>query len=107
MRGDEDRAYREVDRAREEGKDSAIQLKEVGRHVEQLQRRLESKQDELTRAQQDAVAQRARADTLETQLQLAFQPAKAKSRPSKKASSGRAKAHNVAGSSPPSRQGGK
>ncbi|KPU59412.1 hypothetical protein AN403_3029 [Pseudomonas fluorescens] len=68
IRGVEDRAYREIDRAREEGKATAIQLKEVGRHVEQLQRRLQSIQTELSQTQQWAAAQQARADTLEQQL---------------------------------------
>jgi hypothetical protein len=40
VRGVEDRAHREVDRACEEGKAMSTQLKEAGRHVEQLQRRL-------------------------------------------------------------------
>jgi hypothetical protein len=44
VRGVEDRAHREVDRGREEGKAMSAQLKEAGRHVEQLQRRLESVQ---------------------------------------------------------------
>jgi chromosome segregation ATPase len=68
VRGVEDRAHREVDRAREEGKAMAAQLKEAGRLVERLQRRLESIQIELSQTQQRAVAQHARAETLEQQL---------------------------------------
>jgi chromosome segregation ATPase len=68
VRGVEDRAHREVDRAREEGKAISAQLKESGRHVEQLQRRLESIQTELSQTQQHAAAQHARADTLEQHL---------------------------------------
>ena len=68
VRGLEDRAYREVDRAREEGKAITAQFKEAGRHVEQLQRRLESLQTELNQMLQRAAAQQARADTLEQQL---------------------------------------
>ncbi|MBD0704377.1 DNA-binding protein [Pseudomonas sp. PSB1] len=68
VRGVEDRAHREIDRAREEGKASAAKVKELGRHVEQLQRRLEATQAELSQAQQLAAAQQARGDTLEQQL---------------------------------------
>lgn len=68
VRGVEDRAHREVDRAREEGKTLTVQCKEAGRHVEQLQRRLENTQNELSRSELRAVAQQARADTLEQQL---------------------------------------
>lgn len=68
VRGVEDRAHREIDRTREEGKVMSIQLKETGRRIEQLQRRLESNQTELNQALQRAAAQQARADTLEQQL---------------------------------------
>lgn len=68
VRGIEDRAHREVDRVREEGKVLLTQLKETGRHVEQLQRQLASIQIELSQTQQRAVAQQARAETLEQQL---------------------------------------
>eukprot|EP01030_Chromulinospumella_sphaerica_P021252 gene21252-21182_t len=68
VRGVEDRAHREVDRAREEGKAVIAQFKEAGRHVEQLQRRLESIQTELSQTKQRAAAQQSRADTLEQQL---------------------------------------
>jgi hypothetical protein len=68
VRGVEDRAHREVDRAREEGKAMAIQLKAAGRQVEQLQRKVELQQSELNQVQQQAAAQQARAETLEQQL---------------------------------------
>lgn len=78
VRGVEDRAHREVDHAREEGKAMMSQLKSVGRHVEQLQRRLESIQTELSLTQQRAAAQHARADTLEQQLMQVRQTPAAK-----------------------------
>ena len=68
VRGVEDRAHREIDRTREEGKVMSIQLKETGRRIEQLQRRLESNQTELNQTLQRAAVQQARADTLEQQL---------------------------------------
>lgn len=68
VRGVEDRAHREIDHTREANKAISAQLKEAGRHVEQLQRRLESNQTELSHTQQRAAAQQARADTLEHQL---------------------------------------
>jgi DNA repair exonuclease SbcCD ATPase subunit len=87
IRGVEDRAHREVDHAREEGKAITAELKSVGRHVEQLQRRLESIQNELSQTQQRAAVQQARADTLEQQLTQGRQaPAtKRKPRPQKSA----------------------
>jgi len=81
VRGLEDRAYREVDRAREEGKAITAQFKEAGRHVEQLQRRLESLQTELNQMLQRAAAQQARADTLEQQLMQLRQAAANKRKP--------------------------
>jgi hypothetical protein len=82
IRGVEDRAHREVDRAREEGKAMATQLKEVGRHVEQLRRQLESIQNELSQSRQSAAAQHARAETLEQQLTLVRQAPSVKRKPS-------------------------
>ncbi|MEF9671869.1 DNA-binding protein [Pseudomonas sp. PCH446] len=76
VRGVEERAYREIDRAREESKSRAAQLKEVSRQLGDLQRRLESACTGLSEAQQQAVAQQARADTLAQQLlQLPAVPA--------------------------------
>ncbi|WP_457265857.1 DNA-binding protein [Pseudomonas sp. P5_C3] len=81
VRGVEDRAHREVDHAREEGKAMSARLKETGRHVEQLQRRLESIQTELSQTQQRAAAQQARAETLEQQLTQLRQAAATKRKP--------------------------
>jgi DNA repair exonuclease SbcCD ATPase subunit len=68
LRGVEDRAYGEIDRAREESKSRASQLKEVSRQVDVLQRRLEVAHAGLSEAQQLAAVQQARADTLAQQL---------------------------------------
>ncbi|MHC8350860.1 DNA-binding protein [Pseudomonas sp. RT4P38] len=81
LRGVEDRAHREIDRTREEGKVMSIQLKETGRRIEQLQRRLESNQTELNQTLQRAAAQQARADTLEQQLTQLRQTAVTKRKP--------------------------
>jgi chromosome segregation ATPase len=68
VRGVEDRAHREVDLAREEGKRRTAQVKEAGHQLEQLQQRIEGVQVALSQAQQNAAAQQARGDTLEQQL---------------------------------------
>lgn len=68
LRGVEDRAHREVDRAREEGKAAVSQSKVASRRCDDLRRRLESAQSELSRAEQRVAAQLARAETLEQQL---------------------------------------
>ena len=81
VRGVEDRAHREVDRAREEGKAMSVQLKETGRHFEQMQRRLDAIQTELSQSQQHAAAQQARADTLEQQFTQLRQTAVTKRKP--------------------------
>jgi DNA repair exonuclease SbcCD ATPase subunit len=82
VRGVEDRAHREVDRAREEGRAMTAELKAVGRQVEQLQRRVESTQHELSQSRQSAAAQHARAETLEQQLTLVRQAPSVKRKPS-------------------------
>jgi DNA repair exonuclease SbcCD ATPase subunit len=82
VRGVEDRAHREVDHAREDGKAMMIQLKATGRQVEQLQRRLESIQGELSQSRQLSAAQQARAETLEQQLTQANKSTGAKRKPS-------------------------
>ncbi|WP_433771393.1 DNA-binding protein [Pseudomonas putida] len=81
VRGVEDRAHREVDRAREEGKAITAQFQILGRQVEQQQRRLESIQSELSQTQQRAAAQQARAETLEQQLMQLRQAPAAKRKP--------------------------
>ena len=68
VRGVEDRAHREVDRAREESKHMTAQVKEAGYQLEHLQQRIEGAQDALGQALQNAAAQLARGDTLEQQL---------------------------------------
>lgn len=68
LRGIEDRANREIDCAREEGKAVVNQLKGASRKNDELRRKLESSQSELSQAQQTAAAQLARAETLEQQL---------------------------------------
>jgi hypothetical protein len=82
VRGVEDRAHREVDRAREEGRAMTAELKAVGRQVEQLQRRVVSTQHELSQSRQSAAAQHARAETLEQQLTLVRQAPSVKRKPS-------------------------
>ena len=68
VRGVEDRAYREVDRAREEIKRMNGQVREAGNQLGQLQQRIEGAQAALTQALQNAAAQQARGDTLKEQL---------------------------------------
>lgn len=68
VRGVEDRAHREVDRAREESKHMTAQVKEAGYQLEHFQQRIEGAQDALGQALQNAAAQLARGDTLEQQL---------------------------------------
>ena len=68
VRGVEDRAHREVDRAREESKHMTAHVKEAGYQLEHLQQRIEGAQDALGQALQNAAAQLARGDTLEQQL---------------------------------------
>ncbi|KWV77044.1 DNA-binding protein [Pseudomonas fluorescens] len=57
VRGVEDRARREIDRAREERKAVANQLKTASRKSDDLQRKLELSQGELSQALQRATAQ--------------------------------------------------
>lgn len=75
VRGVEERAHREVDRAREESRRMAAQLKAVGRQHDQLRQRLDTALAQLSEAQQLAAAEKARANTLEQQL---AQPLRAK-----------------------------
>lgn len=74
VRGVEERAHREVDRAREENRAAAAQMKAAGKQHDQLRQRLDTALAQLSAAQQLAAAEKARASTLE---QLA-QPARAK-----------------------------
>lgn len=62
LRGVEDRAHREVDRAREESRAAAIQLKQLGRQAEILEKRLNSALTELGDAQREAAIHKERAE---------------------------------------------
>ncbi|RPM29676.1 DNA-binding protein [Pseudomonas aeruginosa] len=75
VRGVEERAHREVDRAREESRATAVQLKSAGKQQEQLRQQLDNVLLQLSKAQQLAAAESARAATLEQQL---AQPVRAK-----------------------------
>ncbi|HBN9703327.1 TPA: DNA-binding protein [Pseudomonas aeruginosa] len=68
VRGVEDRSHQEVDRAREEGKAIAVQLKATHKQSEQLRQRLDRALEQLSQAQQVAAAETARAATLTQQL---------------------------------------
>jgi len=68
VRSVEDRASREIDRAREESKSRTVQLKEASRQLDDLRHRLEVAHVELSEAHQQTAAQQARADTLAQQL---------------------------------------
>lgn len=68
VRGVEDRAHREVDRAREEGRATAAQLKALTKQHDQLRQRLDTALTQLSEAQQVAAAESARAMTLIQQL---------------------------------------
>jgi chromosome segregation ATPase len=88
VRGIEDRAHREVDRAREESRVAAAQLKALTKQHDQLRQRLDIVLSQLSEAQQVAAAEQARANTLEQQLvrparvrRVKVKPTKSKSRP--------------------------
>ncbi len=92
VRGIEDRAHREVDRAREESRVAAAQLKALTKQHDQLRQRLDIALSQLSEAQQVAAAEHARANTLEQQLvkparvrRAKVKPAKSKPRPSAQA----------------------
>lgn len=68
VRGVEDRAHREVDRAREESRAATAQLKAVSKQHDQLRQRLDSTLEQLSQAQQLAAAESACAATLAQQL---------------------------------------
>ncbi|WP_165675940.1 DNA-binding protein [Metapseudomonas otitidis] len=92
LRGIEDRAHREVDRAREESRVAAAQLKALTKQHDQLRQRLDIALSQLSEAQQVAAAEQARANTLEQQLvkparvrRAKVKPAKSKPRPSAQA----------------------
>lgn len=62
LRGVEDRAHREMDRAREESRASAIQLKQLGRQADILEKRLSSALTELGDAQRETAIHKERAE---------------------------------------------
>lgn len=65
----EDRAYREIDRAREESKTLAAQLKEANGRLQTLQQSLLSGQAELTEAREQRVAALSQTQSLQDQLE--------------------------------------
>ncbi|MCY1414202.1 hypothetical protein D9M71_296450 [compost metagenome] len=67
-------------------------LKDVNRQLEQMQLRLEARQNDLNQAQLVAVAQQARAETLDAQLQLQRKTVAAKATPGRKAGTRRSAA---------------
>ncbi|MNF90211.1 hypothetical protein D3C84_727680 [compost metagenome] len=83
VRGIEDRAHREVDRAREEDRVVAAQLKALTRQHNQLRQRLDTLLSQLSEAQQIAAAEKARANTLEQQLVKPVRAKRAKANPTK------------------------
>lgn len=92
LRGTEDRAHREVDRAREESRVTAAQLKTVTRQHGQLRQRLDTVLSQLLEAQQVAAAEKARASTLEQQLVKPPRARRAKAKPTKSKSNTAAQA---------------
>lgn len=62
VRGVEDRAYREIDRAREESKTHQFERRELQRQFDQLQQRLEQDRHAMNETQRQAAAQQARAE---------------------------------------------
>jgi chromosome segregation ATPase len=62
LRGIEDRAHREVDRAREESRAAAIQLKQLNRQAEILEKRLTSALTELGDAQREVAIYKERTE---------------------------------------------
>ncbi|ABR81339.1 DNA-binding protein [Pseudomonas aeruginosa] len=85
VRGVEDRAHREVDRAREESRAAAAQLKTAGKQQEQLRQRLDTALAQLSEAQQLAAAESARALTLAQQLSPPVRTRRASTKPTKSA----------------------
>ncbi|MDT4859557.1 hypothetical protein FQZ97_940740 [compost metagenome] len=84
VRGVEDRAHREVDRAREESRAVATQLKAVSKQHNQLRQRLDTALAQLSEAQQFAAAESARATTLAQQLATPARPRRSAAKPAKR-----------------------
>lgn len=85
VQGVEDRAHREVDRAREEARAAAVQLKSAGKQQEQLRQRLDDALKQLSQAQQLAAAESARATTLAQQLAKPVRAKRVSTKPAKRA----------------------
>ena len=62
VRGVEERAYREIDRAREESKTRQVERRELQRQFDQLQQRSEQDRHVLSETQRQAATQQARAE---------------------------------------------
>ncbi|EPX9618194.1 DNA-binding protein [Pseudomonas aeruginosa] len=84
VRGVENRAHHEVDRAREESRALAAQLKSTGKQQEQLRQRLDNVLEQLSQAQQLAAAEAARAMTLAQQLVKPARTKRASAKPTKR-----------------------
>lgn len=84
VRDVEDRAHREVDRAREESRAAAAQLKTAGKQQELLRQRLDAAQTQLGEAQQLAAAESARAMTLAQQLAMSTRTKRSAAKPTKR-----------------------
>ncbi|ARN41217.1 TPA: DNA-binding protein [Pseudomonas aeruginosa] len=84
VRGVEERAHREVDRAREESRALVAQLKSAGKQQEQLRQRLDNVLEQLSQAQQLAAAEAARAMTLAQQLDKPARTKRTSAKPTKR-----------------------
>lgn len=69
VRGVEERAYREIDRAREESKTRQVERRELQRQFDQLQQRLEQDRHVLSETQRQVAVQQARAEVAAEQGQ--------------------------------------
>lgn len=85
VRGVEERAHREVDRAREENKATAARLKAADKRQEQLRQRLDTALVQLSEAQQLAAVEAARAATLAQQLVKPSRTKRVSAKPAKRA----------------------
>lgn len=68
VRGIEERAYREVDRAREEGKSRQAELRELKRQLTETRQMLEGSRTALAECQREAAAQQTRAELAAEQV---------------------------------------
>ncbi|BFN28276.1 hypothetical protein PSCT_04430 [Pseudomonas sp. SCT] len=84
VRGVEDRAHHEVDRAREESRRATAQLKSLLKQHDGLRQRLDITLTQLSEARQIAAAEKARASTLEQQLAKRMPAKRARAIPAKR-----------------------